>query len=69
MTTLTLNLPLQTASRDAGAWAAAVHLLTLWYARARQRSQLAALSDRQLADIGVTREQADREAAKPFWRS
>lgn len=33
----------------------------------RQRHQLATLSDNQLADIGITREQALIEAARPFW--
>jgi uncharacterized protein YjiS (DUF1127 family) len=28
---------------------------------------LVELSDHLLTDIGVTREQAEREAAKPFW--
>lgn len=36
--------------------------------RWRQREALAALDDRALADIGVTREQAAMEASKPFWR-
>ena len=33
----------------------------------QQRRQLATLSDNQLADIGITREQALIEAARPFW--
>ena len=33
----------------------------------RQRCALRALDDRQLADIGVTREQALSEANKLFW--
>ena len=33
----------------------------------RQRRQLATLSNKQLADIGITREQALIEAARPFW--
>jgi uncharacterized protein YjiS (DUF1127 family) len=36
--------------------------------KARQRGVLKDLDDRLLADIGVTREQAEREARKPFWR-
>ena len=36
--------------------------------RWRQRDALAALDDRALADIGVTREEAALEASKPFWR-
>ncbi|HJQ58907.1 MAG TPA: DUF1127 domain-containing protein [Vineibacter sp.] len=38
-----------------------------WIDRSRQRSALRELSDRQLDDIGVTRADARREAAKPFW--
>lgn len=33
----------------------------------RQRRQLATMSNKQLADIGITREQALIEAARPFW--
>lgn len=33
----------------------------------RQRGELAKLSDQQLHDIGITREQAEREARRPFW--
>jgi uncharacterized protein YjiS (DUF1127 family) len=36
--------------------------------RRRQRNALLELSDRQLKDIGVTREQAQKEGHKPFWR-
>jgi uncharacterized protein YjiS (DUF1127 family) len=36
--------------------------------RARQRDALSELDDRLLEDIGVTRQQANAEAAKPFWR-
>jgi uncharacterized protein YjiS (DUF1127 family) len=36
--------------------------------RRRQRRALAALDDRLLADIGLTRDAACREAEKPFWR-
>ena len=34
---------------------------------ARQRRALAALDDRALDDIGVSRPQAVAEAARPFW--
>ncbi|WP_164513448.1 DUF1127 domain-containing protein [Thiosocius teredinicola] len=40
----------------------------LWFQRARQRRALAELDDRQLDDIGISREQAQREAAKRFWQ-
>jgi uncharacterized protein YjiS (DUF1127 family) len=39
----------------------------LWLERRRTRQQLAALDDRMLADIGLTREQRRMECAKPFW--
>jgi len=35
--------------------------------RRRERRALGALDDRQLADVGLTRAQAQREARKPFW--
>jgi uncharacterized protein YjiS (DUF1127 family) len=35
---------------------------------ARQRRALEALNDDQLRDIGLSRGEALREAAKPFWR-
>ena len=42
----------------------------LWFEleKARQRGFLKDLDDRQLKDLGLTREQALREARKPFWR-
>jgi len=41
--------------------------LAAWFARRRQRRDLAELDDALLKDIGVTRGAAKREAAKPFW--
>lgn len=35
---------------------------------ARQRRQLAQLSDAQLKDIGISRADAEREVTQPFWR-
>ncbi|WP_050927595.1 DUF1127 domain-containing protein [Aestuariivita boseongensis] len=40
-----------------------VSLLDLW----RTRRQLKSLDDRALADIGLTRREADAEAARPVW--
>ncbi len=42
----------------------------LWFEleKARQRGLLKDLDDRQLKDLGLTREQARREARKPFWK-
>ncbi len=54
------------ALSDAAHWAVAT--VGVWRRRARERSQLAALDARMLADIGLTH--ADREMLvnKPFWR-
>ena len=38
------------------------------YSRRRQRHALLELDDDRLADIGVTRQQAEQEARKPFWQ-
>jgi uncharacterized protein YjiS (DUF1127 family) len=37
-------------------------------ARSRERQALARLGDRYLKDIGLTWEQANAEARKPFWK-
>lgn len=42
--------------------------LRQWRRRARDRAQLAALDDRMLADIGISRAEAEFLADKPFWR-
>ena len=42
--------------------------LAKWHSRARGRTQLARLSERELRDIGLTSAEAAREYAKPFWR-
>lgn len=39
-----------------------------WMRRARQRRDLANLTDRELSDMGLTDHQVAQEAAKPFWR-
>ncbi|HKD29549.1 MAG TPA: DUF1127 domain-containing protein [Xanthobacteraceae bacterium] len=44
--------------------------IQVWIERSRQRRQLGELADRKdhlLADIGLSVEEARREAAKPFW--
>ena len=43
----------------------------IWIARSRQRKdlgELALLNGHLLLDIGVSQDEALREAAKPFWR-
>ena len=44
-----------------------IDTLALWRERARQRQVLLTLDDRLLSDIGVTRAEAEVEAARPFW--
>ena len=49
----------------------AFRTLATWMMRSAQRRALRELSQEGclLADIGLTREQALREASKPFWRN
>ena len=39
-----------------------------WRDRARQRAELARMSDREFRDMGISRAQVWREVSKPFWR-
>lgn len=41
--------------------------LSTWFRHYRTRKQLSRLDERMLADIGVTKVEAEREASKPFW--
>ena len=61
--------------RPRGWTAITVAVLPRWLAallrmheRWRQRQDLRELEDHLLRDIGITREQAQHEASKPFWR-
>ncbi len=63
-------LPIATAQPSARerpaswrAWLAAL------MARRAESLELRALSDRELRDIGLTRDEADALAAKPLWRA
>lgn len=47
----------------------ALEIVMIWQERAEQRCALKELDSRQLKDIGITRADASREAAKPFWLS
>jgi len=49
--------------------AAASDLLSRWMRRSAGRHRLATLGDHLLADIGLTREAAETEVTKPFWRA
>ncbi len=45
-----------------------LRVIAVWIERSRQRRALADLDDHLLDDIGITRSEAAREIAKPFWR-
>ena len=45
-----------------------VEQLYAWQDRVQQRTQLASLEDHLLKDMGISRADASRESAKPFWR-
>lgn len=47
----------------------AIHTLSVWNQRARQRRHLNRLDHRLLKDIGITYADVDREMHKPFWKS
>jgi uncharacterized protein YjiS (DUF1127 family) len=52
-------------------WQAPSRLIQLWAARRHQRSglrELAEQDDRLLRDMGIPRDKALIEAAKPFWK-
>jgi len=46
----------------------AVTALLAWQERARARSMLLQMDERQLKDIGLSRADVAREAGKPFWQ-
>jgi uncharacterized protein YjiS (DUF1127 family) len=46
-----------------------VEQLRIWLRRARERRELAELSDAQLRDVGLSRNTVKREVEKPFWIS
>ncbi len=47
---------------------AAFAALPAWHRRARDRAQLLTLDGRMLADIGITRAEAEYLGNKPFWK-
>ena len=50
------------------AWGHVAASLGEWRRRTRERAELAALDDRMLKDIGLTRADAEFLSNKPFWR-
>ena len=43
--------------------------IVIWLNRRQGRRDLSELDDRLLADVGISRQDALREAGKPFWRT
>jgi uncharacterized protein YjiS (DUF1127 family) len=43
-------------------------LVRLWRERSHGRRELAAMSERELHDMGISRPDAADEIGKPFWR-
>jgi uncharacterized protein YjiS (DUF1127 family) len=43
--------------------------IAIWLNRRHGRQELSSLDDEQLKDVGISREDALREASKPFWRA
>ena len=59
-----LHLPFAARTLDL---AVALVTLRFWLQRRRERQQLLDLDERLLRDIGLSRAEAEREAAKPIW--
>jgi uncharacterized protein YjiS (DUF1127 family) len=46
-----------------------LNILGIWERRLAYRDALATMEAYQLEDVGISPEDAAREAAKPFWRA
>ena len=46
-----------------------IDMLRLWRRRARERSELARLTERDLRDIGISRADAQQTISKSTWRA
>jgi len=64
---ITLRLITHPAPRSARWWPTIVATLASWRHRSRSRRHLAALDDRELADIGLSRAERRIECQKRFW--
>jgi uncharacterized protein YjiS (DUF1127 family) len=50
-------------------WSKLESLVREWWHRVRSRYELESLSERDLADMGMTRIDAFNEIQKPFWQA
>lgn len=64
-----MNAPLHSTNLPSTPRVRLIALLRRWLRRSTTRAQLAALSREQLRDIGITHDEALREARRPFWRA
>ncbi len=48
---------------------ALAHMFRTWRTRARQRAELAHLDHRMVRDLGLSAQDIQFEANKPFWRA
>ena len=67
MSTMTLTTRTTAKSRSMPRWNQFKKTFIEWRRRARSRSELIGLSERNLMDIGLSRCGATFEASKPFW--
>lgn len=51
----------------AAIFGAAVRAANVWRAVAKERRALREMDGARLADLGLTADEADREARRPFW--
>jgi len=56
------------ANRGTAIVQAIAHTLRLWRSRMRERRAFPVLDERDLQDMRLSRWDAERELAKPFWR-
>jgi uncharacterized protein YjiS (DUF1127 family) len=64
----TMNLSASTISYRRPRWSQIRTLIGLWCRRSYTRHELRHLDESSLRDIGLTRDEADFEAAKLFWQ-
>jgi uncharacterized protein YjiS (DUF1127 family) len=65
-------LSIPASEENSSTLAILLHGVSVWLDRWRQRRALRDLAEQNdylLGDVGLTREEALREAAKPFWRA
>jgi uncharacterized protein YjiS (DUF1127 family) len=67
---LTLYLPMPRGPRRIfEAWNALITTLLAWQQRSSDRALFAAMTERELRDVGLARSDILIEADKPFWRA